>query len=139
MSQNKDCATYIKWLYTALNGKGWRCRNAGAGRPNIPRPPPHHIKPPNFPFPIFLATIPYMKIVPMSGKVLIKPLEAPTETAGGILLPDDKKINRGVVIHGGDSILKEGVTIYFSEHGEEEIVDNLCIIEEDLILAYEDK
>lgn len=80
-----------------------------------------------------------MKIVPMSGKVLIKPLEAPTETAGGILLPDDKKINRGVVIHGGDSILKEGVTIYFSEHGEEEIVDNLCIIEEDLILAYEDK
>lgn len=60
------------------------------------------------------------KIKPLSDKVLIKPLEPKTQTAGGLLLPDDAQEEQfiGVVVAVGPgkfseagNIIKPGVDI----------------------------
>lgn len=54
-----------------------------------------------------------MKIKPLSGYVLIEPLEAETKTAGGILLPDNaqEKPTQGKIIAVGANTFDHGVEI----------------------------
>lgn len=92
-----------------------------------------------------------MKVVPLGDKVVVKRLEAETQTAGGIVLPDSatEKPKEGRVLSVGDGKLladgeraphqvSEGDRVLFSQWaGSEVIVDEeeLLIMGEEDILA----
>ena len=92
-----------------------------------------------------------MKVVPLGDKVVVKRLEAETETSGGIVLPDSatEKPKEGRVLSVGDGRLladgeraphqvSEGDRVLFSQWaGSEVIVDEeeLLIMNEEDILA----
>lgn len=65
-----------------------------------------------------------MKIKPMDDRVLIEPVEAETQTAGGIIIPDTvkEKPQIGKVIAVGNDedlreIIKEGDKVLFGKYG----------------------
>lgn len=92
-----------------------------------------------------------MKIKPLADKVLIKRLEAETQTKGGIVLPDTakEKPRRGKIVSVGDGKLlddgsrsdiqvKVGDLVLFSSYGGTEIKINgeeFLIMEESEIMA----
>ncbi|MFA5793668.1 MAG: co-chaperone GroES [Candidatus Brocadiia bacterium] len=92
-----------------------------------------------------------MNIRPLEDRIVIKPLEEKTTTAGGIILPDTvkEKPQRGEVVAAGSGkimtsgkkaplILKKGDTVIFGKYAGTEIkVDEktYIIMKEDEILA----
>ena len=92
-----------------------------------------------------------MKIKPLADKVLIKRVEAETQTRGGIVLPDTakEKPRRGKIVSVGDGKLlddgsrsdiqvKVGDLVLFSSYGGTEIKINgeeFLIMEESEIMA----
>ena len=92
-----------------------------------------------------------MKIKPLADKVLIKRVEAETQTKGGIVLPDTakEKPRRGKIVSVGDGKLlddgsrsqiqvKVGDLVLFSSYGGTEIKINgeeFLIMEESEIMA----
>jgi len=92
-----------------------------------------------------------MKIKPLADKVLIKRVEAETQTKGGIVLPDTakEKPRRGKIVSIGDGKLlddgsrsdiqvKVGDLVLFSSYGGTEIKVNgeeFLIMEESEIMA----
>ena len=92
-----------------------------------------------------------MKVVPLGDKIVVKRLEAETQTPGGIVLPDSatEKPKEGRVLSVGDGKLladgeraphqvSEGDRVLFSQWaGSEVIVDEeeLLIMSEEDILA----
>ena len=87
-----------------------------------------------------------MGVRPINGQVLVKPLEAEEQTAGGIYLPDTAKeqsIRRGEVIAVAEDATEEvaaGDRVLFSELSGTKIVvqgDDLVLLSsEDLLAKY---
>ena len=85
-------------------------------------------------------------IKPLHDRVIVKPAEAETKTAGGIIIPDTakEKPQKGTVIAAGPGkkdepmTVKEGDTVLYSKYGGTEInVDgeDVLIMRESDILA----
>lgn len=61
-----------------------------------------------------------MKIVPLADRCLIKAVEAQTETAGGLILPEKLQDSKGEVINVGEGLpddkmyLKPGDTVLYN-------------------------
>ena len=88
-----------------------------------------------------------MKIVPMNGHVLVKPLEALEVTPGGIHLPDSSKEERreGEVIDVARDAIEEvavGDRVLYKSYGGTEIdvegEKHILLSTEDLLLKYID-
>ncbi|MEJ5286167.1 MAG: Heat shock protein 60 family co-chaperone GroES [Candidatus Kapaibacterium sp.] len=69
-----------------------------------------------------------MKVKPIDDRLLIKPIEPETQTAGGIIIPDtakEKPIMGEVVAVGTDedlqNLFKVGDKVIFAKYGGEEI------------------
>lgn len=69
-----------------------------------------------------------MKVKPLDDRLLIKPLEPESKTAGGIIIPDtakEKPIIGDVVAIGTDvdlqSVIQVGDRVIFAKYGGEEI------------------
>ena len=86
-----------------------------------------------------------MKIVPINGHLLVKPLEAAQRTAGGIHLPDSarEKQRQGEVIAVADDATEEVTVgdrvIYRESSGTEVEVEGekrLLLSSEDLLVKY---
>lgn len=85
-------------------------------------------------------------ITPLHDRVIVKPAEAETKTAGGIIIPDTakEKPQRGTVIAAGPGkkdepmSVKQGDTVLYSKYGGTEINidgEDLLIMRESDILA----
>ena len=86
-----------------------------------------------------------MKIVPINGHVLVKPVEAAGQTPGGIHLPDSAKEKQceGEVIAVADDAVEEvavGDRIIYKEFGGVEIregkEDYVLLPSDDLLVKY---
>ena len=81
-------------------------------------------------------------IQPMKGKVLIKVEEA-IEVIGGIILPDEAKEQprRAEVMAVGKDVklVEVGDTVYFTKYTGAEISDDEIIMDEEDLLAKEEK
>jgi len=86
-----------------------------------------------------------MKIVPINGHVLVKPLERAGQTAGGIHLPDSVKGSQceGKVIAVADDAIEEvavGDRIIYKEFGGVEVregaKDYILLPSDDLLVKY---
>lgn len=85
-----------------------------------------------------------VKITPLADRVLVKPAEAETKTAGGIIIPDSakEKPQRGTVIAVGPgkkdepTTVKKGDTVLYGKYSGTEIqvdgVDYLIMKESDI-------
>jgi chaperonin GroES len=85
-----------------------------------------------------------VKITPLADRVLVKPAEAETKTAGGIIIPDSakEKPQRGVVVAAGPgkkdepTTVKVGDTILYGKYSGTELqvegVDYLIMRESDI-------
>ena len=89
-----------------------------------------------------------MKIKPMNGRVVVKPIERKDETVGGIYLPDtaEEKLNEGEVIAVAEDAPEEvavGDRIIYREYGGTEVkLDDetyILLTEDDLLAKYEAK
>ena len=88
-----------------------------------------------------------MKIVPKNGRVLIKPLDAPSQTKGGLYLPDtaEKQTLRGEVLAVADDATEDvavGDHIIYREFGGTNVTvegeEYILISEEDLVVKFVD-
>lgn len=94
-----------------------------------------------------------MKFRPLSDRVLVKPLEAESKTASGIIIPDNsqEKPAEGLVIAVGQGKttesgkllkpdLKEGDRVIYSKYSGSEIkldgADHLILRESDVLAVY---
>ncbi len=80
-----------------------------------------------------------MEIIPINKKVLIKPIQAESKSAGGILLAESRDIdaNKAEIIALGDKVdlkLKKGDKIIYENIGSETIGE-YKIIDEHRIIA----
>lgn len=98
-----------------------------------------------------MATKAALKIKPLFGNVLVRPLEAETKTAGGIILPDSvkEKPQMGLIMAVGDGevtpkgdkkpmVVKVGQKVMYKKWGGNEIkVENeeWTIVDQKDILA----
>ncbi|MFN8285829.1 MAG: co-chaperone GroES [Chitinophagales bacterium] len=85
-----------------------------------------------------------VKLTPLADRVLVKPAEAETKTAGGIIIPDSakEKPQRGTVIAVGPgkkdepTTVKKGDTVLYGKYSGTEIqvdgVDYLIMKESDI-------
>lgn len=87
-----------------------------------------------------------MKLKPINGRVLLKPLEVQEKTAGGIYIPDTarEKIHEGKIIDVPKDLTDEVVTgdivVYKEYSGTEVKVDGeayLLVTVDDLLAKYE--
>lgn len=86
-----------------------------------------------------------MKIVPINGHVLVKPLEAANKTPGGIHLPDSVKTQRreGKVIAVAEDATEDvtiGDRVIYKEFGGTEVSvegeDHVLLTTDDLLVKY---
>jgi len=86
-----------------------------------------------------------MKIVPINGHVLVKPLEPPQQTAGGIHLPDSarEKQQEGKVIAVAEDATEEvavGDRVIYKEFSGTEVSaegeDYLLLASDELLVKY---
>ncbi len=87
-----------------------------------------------------------MKLQPVNGRILIKPLEANDKTSGGIYLPDTakEKLQEGKVIAVAEDATDEivvGDRIIYKELGGTEVEvegeNYILLTEDDLLAKYE--
>jgi len=87
-----------------------------------------------------------MKLQPINGRILVKPLEAKDKTSGGIHLPDTakEKLQEGKVIAVAEDATDEvavGDRIIYKELGGTEVKvegeDYILLTEDDLLAKYE--
>lgn len=87
-----------------------------------------------------------VKVKPLQDRVLVKPADAETKTAGGIIIPDTakEKPQRGTVVAAGPGkkdepvTVKVGDTVLYGKYAGTEISiegDDLLIMRESDILA----
>ena len=86
-----------------------------------------------------------IKIKPLADRVLIKPLEAETKTASGIIIPDTakEKPQKGIVVATGSGTkenpvtVKVGDSVLYGKYGGTELkfegVDYLMMRESDIL------
>lgn len=88
-----------------------------------------------------------MKIRPINGRVVIKPLEPSEETRGGIVIPDTakEKPREGEVVAIAEDATEEvavGDRVIYKEYGGTEVKvegeDLILLTAEDLLVKYED-
>ncbi len=88
-----------------------------------------------------------MKIHPMNGHVLVKPLEPSEETSGGIVIPDTakEKPREGEVVAVAEDATEEvavGDRVIFKEYGGAKVtIENdefVLLTAEDLVAKYKD-
>ena len=88
-----------------------------------------------------------MKIRPMNGRVMVKPVESSKDTKGGIVIPDTAKEKRreGKVVAIAEDATEEvavGNHVIYSEHGGTEVKmedeDFVLLNADDLLAKYED-
>lgn len=88
-----------------------------------------------------------MKIRPINGRVVIKPLAPSEETRGGIVIPDTakEKPREGEVVAVAEDATEEvavGDRVIYKEHGGTEVKvegeDLILLTVEDLLVKYED-
>jgi chaperonin GroES len=92
-----------------------------------------------------MATETKPNVTPLHDRVIVKPAEAETKTAGGIIIPDTakEKPQRGVVVAAGPgkkdepTTVKEGDNVLYSKYGGTEItldgVEYLIMRETDIL------
>jgi chaperonin GroES len=87
-----------------------------------------------------------MKLQPINGRILVKPIEAKKKTSGGIYLPDtaEEKAHEGEVIAVAEDATEEvavGDHIIYKEFGGTEVKfdeeDYILLNEDDLLAKYE--
>jgi len=88
-----------------------------------------------------------MKLQPINGRILVKPLEAKDKTSGGIYLPDTakEKLREGEVIAVAEDATDEvavGNRIIYKELGGTEVKvegeNYILFTEDDLLAKYEE-
>lgn len=88
-----------------------------------------------------------MKLRPMNGRVVVKPVEPSDETKGGIVIPDTakEKPREGEVIAVAEDATEEvavGDRVIYKEHGGTEVKvdddDFVLLTAEELVAKYED-
>lgn len=86
-----------------------------------------------------------MKVEPINGQILVKPLEAPNKTAGGIHLPDTakEKPREGEVVAVAEDATEEvavGDRVIYRQHAGTEISadgeDYVLLSSDDLLVKY---
>ena len=86
-----------------------------------------------------------MKLNPVNGRVLVKPLEAGDKTPGGIFLPDTakEKLLEGTVVSAAEDSTDEvaaGDRVIYKEFGGTEVKfegeDYILLSEDDLLAKY---
>ena len=87
-----------------------------------------------------------MKLQPINGRILVKPIESKEKTSSGIYLPDTakEKVHEGEVIAVAEDATEEvavGDRIIYKEFGGTEVKfdgeDYILLTEEDLLAKYE--
>lgn len=87
-----------------------------------------------------------MKLQPIKGRILVKPIEAKNKTSSGIYLPDtaQEKVHEGEVIAVADDATEEvavGNRIIYREFGGTKVKfegeDYILLSEDDLLAKYE--
>lgn len=87
-----------------------------------------------------------MKLQPINGRILVKPIEAEEKTSGGIYLPDTakEKLHQGKVIVVAEDATEEvavGDRIIYKEFSGTEVKfdeeEYILLIEDDLLAKYE--
>ena len=87
-----------------------------------------------------------MKLQPINGRILVKPIEAEEKTSGGIYLPDTakEKLHQGEVIAVAEDATEEvavGNRIIYKEFSGTEVKfdeeEYILLIEDDLLAKYE--
>ena len=87
-----------------------------------------------------------MKLNPINGRVVVKPLEAKEKTSGGIYVPDTakEKLQEGEVVAVADDATDEvavGDHVIYKEFGGKEVKiegeDYVVLTEDDLLAKYE--
>ena len=87
-----------------------------------------------------------MKLQPINGRILVKPIEAEEKTSGGIYLPDTakEKLHQGEVIAVAEDATEEvavGDRIIYKEFSGTEVKfdeeEYILLIEDDLLAKYE--
>lgn len=88
-----------------------------------------------------------VKLQPLGKRVLVKPVEKETKTAGGLIIPDtaeDKKSSQGTVVKLGLTKadykfkVKEGDMVFFKKYSPEEIEidgEKYMLVDEKDVLA----
>jgi chaperonin GroES len=92
-----------------------------------------------------------MKVNPIRDRILVKPIDAETKTASGLVIPDTatEKPNRGTVVGVGTGkvaengtvvpmVLKEGDTVLYGKYAGSEVkIDgtNHLVLNEDDVMA----
>jgi len=84
-----------------------------------------------------------MKLQPINGRILVKPIEAKKKTSGGIYLPDTakEKVQEGEVIAVAEDATEEiavGDRVIYKEFGGTEVKfnrDDYVLLTEDDLLA----
>jgi len=88
-----------------------------------------------------------MKLHPINGRILVKPLEAEEKTAGGIYLPDSAKktVHEGEVVATADDASEEvalGNRVIYTEFGGTKVKfegeEYYLLSEDDLLAKYEE-
>jgi len=87
-----------------------------------------------------------MKLQPINGRILVKPIEVEEKTSGGIYLPDTakEKLHQGEVIAVAEDATEEvavGDRIIYKEFSGTEVKfdeeEYILLIEDDLLAKYE--
>jgi chaperonin GroES len=92
-----------------------------------------------------------MKVNPIRDRILVKPIDAETKTASGLVIPDTatEKPNRGMVVALGTGkvaengtivpmVLKQGDTVLYGKFAGNEVKidgDNHLVLNEDDVMA----
>ena len=88
-----------------------------------------------------------MKLQPINGRILVKPVEAKKKTSGGIYLPDTakEKVQEGEVVAVAEDATEEiavGDCVIYKEFGGMEVKfnreDYILLTEDDLLAKYEE-
>jgi len=88
-----------------------------------------------------------MKLQPINGRILVKPVEAKKKTSGGIYLPDTakEKVQEGEVVAVAEDATEEiavGDCVIYKEFGGTEVKfngeDYVLLTEDDLLAKYEE-
>jgi len=88
-----------------------------------------------------------MKLQPINGRILVKPVEAKKKTSGGIYLPDTakEKVQEGEVVAVAEDATEEiavGDCVIYKEFGGTEVKfnreDYILLTEDDLLAKYEE-
>jgi len=93
----------------------------------------------------------FMKVNPIRDRILVKPIDAETKTASGLVIPDTatEKPNRGMVVALGTGkvaengtivpmVLKQGDTVLYGKFAGNEVKidgDNHLVLNEDDVMA----